>query len=381
MPRLSRVQQQVRRRVADLAAGEFLPEQLGRQLLEALNDAIPADGWVLYGLDPVTLLFNRVLAERAEALDARSLIVDYLTQAYLVCEPENLSPPGLMRASVPVVVSRDQLDACWGLPQQLVDPVTAHRWTEFYREEIGAAPGGTLSAYFQSRGAWVAALDGLRLDQDRPFQPTDAWFVRLLNPTIGAALRASLARERVATAEVSKSAGASGVIILTADDRILLCSPAAEAWIALLRDTWRPETPGKPQLPVAIWSAVAQHRACSGTTVHEITVVTPAGALRIEAAPGGADGSVVVVLSSDRSAGAIRLPDTWELTPAEQAVVYKVADGLTNREIANALFIGEHTVERHLHHIYEKLGLRSRGQLLARLFQDASLPTFRFASG
>jgi DNA-binding CsgD family transcriptional regulator len=39
------------------------------------------------------------------------------------------------------------------------------------------------------------------------------------------------------------------------------------------------------------------------------------------------------------------------------------ADGMTNREIAQALFVTEKTVETHLGHAYTKLEITSRGDL------------------
>ena len=40
-----------------------------------------------------------------------------------------------------------------------------------------------------------------------------------------------------------------------------------------------------------------------------------------------------------------------------------MAEGRTNREVAQAVFITEKTVERHLSSVYQKLGIRSRHQL------------------
>ena len=51
------------------------------------------------------------------------------------------------------------------------------------------------------------------------------------------------------------------------------------------------------------------------------------------------------------------------LTPSERRVAEHAADGLTNREIAETLFVTRKTVELHLGHAYGKLGIRSRAQL------------------
>lgn len=52
------------------------------------------------------------------------------------------------------------------------------------------------------------------------------------------------------------------------------------------------------------------------------------------------------------------------LTPREREIIHWVARGLRNREIAEKLAISEGTVKIHLHHIYEKLQMRSRTALL-----------------
>jgi DNA-binding CsgD family transcriptional regulator len=56
-----------------------------------------------------------------------------------------------------------------------------------------------------------------------------------------------------------------------------------------------------------------------------------------------------------------------ELTPAERRVAELAASGLSNKEIAQALFVTVNTVEVHLSRVYAKLGIRRRAQLAARL--------------
>jgi two-component system, NarL family, nitrate/nitrite response regulator NarL len=52
------------------------------------------------------------------------------------------------------------------------------------------------------------------------------------------------------------------------------------------------------------------------------------------------------------------------LTPREQEVACLVAEGMNNRDIAAKLLLREHTVRNYLFHIFEKLGLSSRVELV-----------------
>jgi DNA-binding CsgD family transcriptional regulator len=58
------------------------------------------------------------------------------------------------------------------------------------------------------------------------------------------------------------------------------------------------------------------------------------------------------------------------LTPTEERVAALVAAGRTYREVADALFISPKTVQWNLSNIYRKLGVRSRGELAAKLAAD-----------
>jgi len=62
------------------------------------------------------------------------------------------------------------------------------------------------------------------------------------------------------------------------------------------------------------------------------------------------------------------------LTPTEERVAALVAAGRTYREVADALFISPKTVQWNLSKIYRKLGIRSRGELAARLARQGGSP-------
>jgi DNA-binding CsgD family transcriptional regulator/tetratricopeptide (TPR) repeat protein len=63
------------------------------------------------------------------------------------------------------------------------------------------------------------------------------------------------------------------------------------------------------------------------------------------------------------------------MTASELTVARLVADGLTNREVAERLFVSPHTVNSHLRHVFAKLGINSRVELarLASAKEDTEL--------
>ena len=60
------------------------------------------------------------------------------------------------------------------------------------------------------------------------------------------------------------------------------------------------------------------------------------------------------------------------LTAGERRVAERAAEGDTNREIAQNLFLSLKTVETHLGHVYKKLGISSRQQLGSALSAASS---------
>jgi predicted ATPase/DNA-binding CsgD family transcriptional regulator len=64
-----------------------------------------------------------------------------------------------------------------------------------------------------------------------------------------------------------------------------------------------------------------------------------------------------------RSAPAVKAASHTELTPRQLEIAQLIAEDLTNRQIADRLFLSERTVETHITNMLNKLGLNSRVQL------------------
>lgn len=62
-------------------------------------------------------------------------------------------------------------------------------------------------------------------------------------------------------------------------------------------------------------------------------------------------------------------PQDYGLNEKEMSLIQQVADGLSNREIAEKLYLGEGTVRNYLSVIMEKVGVRDRTQLAIFYYQ------------
>jgi DNA-binding NarL/FixJ family response regulator len=93
--------------------------------------------------------------------------------------------------------------------------------------------------------------------------------------------------------------------------------------------------------------------------------------------PGSVDGWLARVVDAETSRGGNRTVDAdpdrvGSLSRRELEVLAALARGLSNRELAEVLFISERTANRHLSNIFTKLGVRNR-TAAARVAIEAGL--------
>jgi DNA-binding CsgD family transcriptional regulator len=90
-------------------------------------------------------------------------------------------------------------------------------------------------------------------------------------------------------------------------------------------------------------------------------------------AEGAAMSTEEAIAYAQRGRGERKRPASgWaSLTPTERDVVRLVSEGLGNKDIATRLFVSPRTVQTHLTHVYTKLGLTSRVQLVQEAARHA----------
>jgi DNA-binding CsgD family transcriptional regulator len=103
--------------------------------------------------------------------------------------------------------------------------------------------------------------------------------------------------------------------------------------------------------------------------------------LALGTAGAGGSPSAVVVEPALAPEVAPLIVAAYDLSPRERQVAQRVMLGGSTAEIARALSISPYTVQDHLKAIFEKVGVRSRGEMVRRIFERHYLPAGRPGHG
>ena len=250
------------------------------------------------------------------------------------------------------------------------NPGRSARYREFLAPQ---GYGDELRAAFRVAGSTWGVVDIFRTKGSRPFTVADVDLVRTVAPMIGAALR------RLATVNPSAGGGVAdgpGTALFDSHNTLLSLDDRAEA---LFTELAGPAWAARPLPMTAVYAVVAR-----AVAVHEGRDRGPSGArlragsgrwLSVHASclrgPGGQPGPTALTIEPAKSAQiAPIIVEAYCLTAREQEITRLVARGLANQEIAAELHLSPHTVRDHLKAIFGKVGVGSRGELVAKLFAE-----------
>jgi DNA-binding CsgD family transcriptional regulator len=217
-----------------------------------------------------------------------------------------------------------------------------------------------LRAVFRTDAAcW--AVGGLFREPGTDFTDREMEFLSSIASALAAATRVAVRMERHA------SHGPKGPVIVLVGPRgeLRAATEPAAAWLAELDD----QAPGR--FTMTLYSVVAAAKASvSGTARMRMRdagdhwVVLQASRLITGDDPGQ---MVVTVEPATTHEMVSLLLAAYGATAREREVCLEVVSGAATTDIADHLFISPHTVHDHLKSLFDKVGVGSRGELVARL--------------
>lgn len=204
----------------------------------------------------------------------------------------------------------------------------------------------------------------------QPYTRADVALARAVAPVLGAGLRLSLLK---VAAQASMEAEAPGWLLLDADDQLVGSTPAGERWLEELAPAG--------QLPAVLRSVATAVRVCTPQPRVEVPARS-GGWLNVHGsrATGLDEGKVVLIIEPQHRPGiAPELCAAYSLTRREQDVLGAILRGASTKQIAAELDISEWTFRDHVRAIFAKVGVQSRQELAARIFEGHVWP--RSSSG
>src|SRR3954454_21300649 len=234
--------------------------------------------------------------------------------------------------------------------------------------------GDELRAALVSDSTTWGAMTLLRGDDGPAFTSDDAAVLSALSADIAEGLRR--ATVRAALARVDDTSEVPGLVVLQGSE-IVLTNSVADALFADLLDG----TPSSEEIPAVVAAVAGRARAvASGAAVSDARARarTRTGRWLLVHGSTVGDGThtrVVVVLERARTPElAPLIAAAYGFTERERLVTELVAQGLDTGAIAQRMFLSPWTVQDHLKGIFEKAGVSTRGELVARIFFEHYAP-------
>ena len=359
-----RVVQGIARACARAATGDELLATLSHEV----GKAVPFDGAMWFGVDPSTLL--AVAPARFEAMDEGYCQTLWDGEFH---EQDTALYRDLARQTTPAA----------SLRAATADrPLRSARYRHFvqpqgYDDELRVA-------FRSGESTW--ALGALYREKGRrPFSPEDVALMAAVSAIVGAAVRT-----RVAMAAPSPALSiAPGLLVFDASSVLMSANveatrwladiyghgaDAAESWLDVLADPSASDLQSAiPIIPLLAHARAVAEGLDDGPARLRLRdgkgrwLVLHASCL----SRGAADGAVAVVVEPAKSTDIAPIViEAYGLSPRERDVVRAIAHGSSTPDIAAELFLSAHTVRDYIKSVFEKVGVSSRGELVAKLFAE-----------
>jgi DNA-binding CsgD family transcriptional regulator len=234
--------------------------------------------------------------------------------------------------------------------------------------------------------AWVS----LFRETGRPaFEAHEVELLAGLSEPLGVAMRAQT--HPAVSPSPAEGARGPGVMLFAPDGELTSVNDDAYAWLDELPGVWDDTDSADPEqphtgvdLPIVVIGTLARARAMA-----EDRDFGPARARMRSAASGrwlvchasclrGEDGKIgetaLVIEPAKSSEIAPIIAQACELSRREEEITNLIARGLGTGTIAERLCLSPHTVRDHVKAIFDKVGVSSRGELVASLFAEHYAP-------
>ncbi len=245
------------------------------------------------------------------------------------------------------------------------DPSSSPRWQA--NIELGGDQELVAALRTRTGEAWGAV--GLYREPGEPmFDAREKAFVQLAATHLAEGARRSLLFGEAVDPEGPQ---APGLLVLTEDWQVESTTPGVQAWLADLPDG------GGGRLPSAVLSVAgrALRSAEHGARLGEVAmarVLTRSGTwvvLHGAALESATRRRVAVIVEPAHPARITGLlMSAYGLTERERDVTRLVLQGNSTTQIAEDLFLSPHTVQQHLKSVFDKAGVRSRRDLVGKVF-------------
>ena len=330
------------------------PEALRTRLLPLLRRAVPADAVWWATSDPATLLFTGTYQDQIPT-STKSYFVH---NEFLTDDVNKWTDVARHKDGV-----RTLREATGGLMSR------SARYAEIF-EPLGF--GDELRAVFRIHGAsWGFVC--LHREGRRPLLHEDVQFMKRVAPHVALGLRAGLVVAAVDNAHVGD---APGVVLLSSELAVTGWTPAAEPWLAELGYSGDADA----QIPTELLAVAARLRGRDDPNagIPRLRIRTRNGrwaVLHASRLP-TRDGDAIAVIIDNAGAAEVApiIMLAYGLSAQERTITGMVCQGMSTLEIAAQARISSNTVQDHLKSVFDKVGVRSRRELVVQILRDHYVP-------